>query len=186
MITSKSKDEVVSLTNQFKELGAQLHITNQEMLAGSEELMRAGYDNDTTSKMLEASSMASKISGQTAQATTEQLIAIKNAFNMTGDDMQHVIDVISKLDNTSASSFKDISDAVMRTAFSAQQAGTPFQNLTSYITTVIEKTKRSAETVGESFKSLYSRYYNIKLGNLDDDGKNINDVEKALNKVGIS
>ena len=186
MITGKTKDEVIGLTNQFKELGSQLHITNQEMLAGSEELLRAGYDNDTTSKMLEASSMASKISGQTTQATTEQLIAIKNAFNMTGDNMQHVIDVISKLDNTSATSFKEISDAIMRTAFSAQQAGTPFENLSAYITTVSEKTRRSAETIGESFKSLYSRYYNIKLGNLDDDGKSINDVETAMNNVNIA
>lgn len=111
MITGKTKEEVIGITNQFKELGSQLHITNQEMLAGSEELMRAGYDNSTTSKMLEASSMASKISGQTTQATTEQLIAIKNAFNMTGDQMQHVIDVVSKLDNTSATSL-DFDDLV--------------------------------------------------------------------------
>ena len=186
MITSKSKEEVIGLTNQFKQLGEQLHITNREMLAGSEELLRAGYDNDTTSKMLEASSMASKISGQTTQATTEQLIAIKNSFNMTGDQMQHVIDVISKLDNTSATSFKEISSAIMRTAFSAQQAGTSFDTLSSYITTVSEKTRRSAETIGESFKSVYSRYYNIKLGNIDEDGKNINDVEKAMNNVGVA
>ena len=61
--------------------------------------------------------MASKISGQTTQATTEQLIAIKNSFNMTGDQMQHVIDVISKLDNSSATSFAEISSAIMRTSF---------------------------------------------------------------------
>jgi len=157
MITSKSKEEVIGLTNQFKELGAQLHITNQEMLAGSEELLRAGFDNNTTNKMLEASSMASKISGQTTQATTEQLIAIKNSFNMTGDQMQHVIDVISKLDNSSATSFAEISSAIMRTSFSAQQAGTSFDTLSSYVTTVSEKTRRSAETIGEAFKSIYSR-----------------------------
>jgi hypothetical protein len=157
MITGKTKEEVIQITNQFKQLGEQLHITNQEMLAGSEELLRAGYDNSTTEKMLEASSMASKISGQTTEATTEQLIAIKNSFNMTGDQMQHVIDVISKLDNTSATSFKEISSAIMRTAFSAQQAGTSFDTLSSYITTVSEKTRRSAETIGEAFKSIYSR-----------------------------
>jgi TP901 family phage tail tape measure protein len=186
MITGKTKEEVVAITNQFKQLGEQLHITNQEMLAGSEELLRAGFDNNTTSKMLEASSMASKISGQTTQATTEQLIAIKNSFNMTGDQMQHVIDVISKLDNTSATSFKEISSAIMRTAFSAQQAGTSFDTLSSYVTTVSEKTRRSAETIGEAFKTIYSRYSNIKLGNIDEDGKSINDVETAMNRIGLA
>lgn len=186
MITGATKEQVVQTTNAFKELGGQLHTTNTEMMSSAEELMRAGYDESTTAKMMEASTMASKISGQTNQQTSEQLIAIKNAFDMTGDEMQHVIDVISKLDNTSATSFSEISEAIMRTAYSAQQAGTPFDKLASYITVVSEKTRKSAETIGESFKTIYARYSNIKLGNLDDDGKSINDTEIALNRVGIA
>jgi TP901 family phage tail tape measure protein len=186
MITGKSKNEVIGLTNQFKELGSQLHITNQEMLAGSEELLRAGYDNTTTDKMLQASAMASKISGQTTQATTEQLIAIKNGFNMTGDDMQHVIDTMATLDNHSATSFKEISDATMRTAQSAKLLNIPFDTLSTWITTVSEKTRREASTIGDSFRTIFARYQNIKLGNMDDDGKSINDVEKAMNAVQIS
>lgn len=81
---------------------------------------------------------------------------------------------------------KEISSAIMRTAFSAQQAGTSFDTLSAYVTTVSEKTRRSAETIGEAFKSVYSRYYNIKLGNVDEEGKNINDVEKAMNRIGIA
>jgi hypothetical protein len=75
---------------------------------------------------------------------------------------------------------KEISDAVMRTAFSANQAGTSFDTLSAYITTVSEKTRREASSIGEAFKSIYSRYSNIKLGNVDEEGKNINDVEKAI------
>lgn len=39
---------------------------------------------------------------------------------------------------------------------------------------------------GESFKTIYARYSNIKLGNLDDDGKSINDTEFAMNRIGIA
>ena len=80
---------------------------------------------------------------------------------------------------------KEIAEAIQRTAYSAQQANTPLENLVAYITTVSEKTRRSAETIGESFKSIYSRYSNIKLGNMDDEGKSINDVETALARVDI-
>jgi TP901 family phage tail tape measure protein len=186
MITGKTREQITQMTSQFKELASQLHETNSNIMSGAEELMRAGYDDSTTKKMLEASTMASKISGQTNEDTTAQLIAIKNAYNMTGDQMQHVIDTMSKLDNSSASSFKDISDAVMRTAFSANQAGTSFDTLSAYITTVSEKTRREASSIGEAFKSIYSRYSNIKLGNIDEDGKSINDVETAMNRIGIS
>lgn len=185
MITGKSKSEVAGITDGYKQLGVELHTTNAEMLAGSEELLRAGFDNATSEKMMSASVLGSKVSGQDLKSTTEQLIAIKNAFDLSGDSMEHVVDVISKLDNTSATSFKEISDAIQRTAFSAQQAGTDIDTLATYITTVSEKTRKPAETIGESFKTIYARFSNIKLGNLDEDGKSINDTEKALGRIGI-
>lgn len=185
MITGGSSDEVKKITNDFKELGATLHATNKDVMLGAEELLRAGYDVDTSKKMMEASILGGKLSGQSTQQVSEQLIAIKNAFSMTGGEMEGVIDMLSKLDNTSATSFNEIATAIQRTAFSAQQAGTPLETLASYITTVSEKTRRSADTIGESFKTIYSRYSNIKLGNMDEDGKSINDTEKALARVGI-
>ena len=41
------------------------------------------------------------------------------------------------------------------------------------------------ESIGESFKTIFTRMQNIKLGNLDEDSKSINDVEKALATVDI-
>lgn len=185
MITGKSSSSVEAITNDFKNLGKELHTTNSELMAGAEEILRAGYDLTTAKQMMEASIIGAKISGQTTATVTEQLIAIKNAFNLEGSSMSNVIDIISKMDDTSATSFREIAEAIQRTAYSAQQANTPLENLVAYITTVSEKTRRSAETIGESFKSIYSRYSNIKLGNMDDEGKSINDVETALARVDI-
>jgi len=42
------------------------------------------------------------------------------------------------------------------------------------------------ESIGESFKTIFARYSNIKLGKMfEDDATNINDVEKALSLVNI-
>ncbi|WP_195618588.1 phage tail tape measure protein [Clostridium paraputrificum] len=185
MITGMSRDQVSSITNDFKTIGAELHTTNKDMMAGAEELLRAGYSIEEAKQMMSASILGSKISGQDTGQTSEQLIAIKNAFKMTGDEIEHVIDVITRLDNTSATSVTEITEAVKRTAYSAQQAGTDFDTLATYITTVSETTRKSADTIGESFKSMYSRYSNIKLGNLDEDGKSINDLETALKRIGL-
>lgn len=149
MITGKSKNEISGLVNQYKELGQQLHTTNTEMMFGMEEVTRAGYEGDEGKSLMEASILGSKISGQDTATTTQQLIAIKNAFDMTGDSMNHVVDIISKMDNVSATSFAEIANAIQRTAYSAQEAGTPFDNLVTYITTVSEKTRKSAETINE-------------------------------------
>lgn len=185
MITGQSTEQVSSMVDEFKKLGAEMHTSNTEVIAGGAELLRAGYNAEESSAMMKASILGSKVSGQTTPTVTEQLIAMKNAFNLSADSMEHYVDIMSKLDNSSATSFKEIAEAVQRTAFSAQQAGTPLETLMTYITTVSEKTRKSAETIGESFKTIYSRYSNIKLGNLDEDGKSINDTEKAMARVGI-
>lgn len=185
MITGDTKTQVQSTVEQFKELGAQMHTTNTEMMKGAEENLRAGFGDEDSKYMMQSAIMGSKISGQDVGTTTEQLIAIKNAFDMTGQSMQGVVDILSKADNTSATSFSELAEAIKRTAFSAREAGTPLENLVSYITTVSEKTRKPAETIGEAFKTIYARYSNIKLGNLDDEGKSINDTEKAMKRIGI-
>lgn len=104
MITGKSSSSVKVITNDFKNLGKELHTTNSELMAGAEEVLRAGYDLTTAKQMMEASVIGAKISGQTTATVTEQLIAIKNAFNLEGSSMSNVIDIISKMDDTSATS----------------------------------------------------------------------------------
>lgn len=185
MITGQSKESIQATVEDYKQLATQMHTTNTEMMSGMEELLRAGYDTQTSKDMMTSSILGSKISGQSVEDVTEQLIAIKNAFNLTGEETEGVVDTISKLDNTASTSFAEIAQAIQRTAYSAQQAGTPFEKLASYITVVSEKTRKSAETIGESFKTIYARYSNIKLGNLDDDGKSINDTETAMKRIGI-
>jgi len=147
MITGKSKSEISGMVTQYKQLGAELHTTNTEMMTGMEEITRAGIDGKEGEALMSSSIIGSKVSGQSTEEVTQQLIAIKNAFNMTGESMQGVVDMISKMDNVSASSFKEIASAIQRTAFSAQEAGTPLGNLVAYITTVSEKTRKSAETI---------------------------------------
>lgn len=64
----------------------------------------------------------------------------------------------------------------------------------SYITTVSDVSQMSAETVGTAFKTLYSRYGNVKAGKFvagagdenTEEFEALNDIERVLNKIGIS
>jgi uncharacterized protein (UPF0335 family) len=152
MITGKSKSEISGMVDSYKSLAEQLHTTYTEMMGGMEEVTRAGFNQNQGQDLLSSAIIGSKISGQSTQEVTQQLIAIKNAFKDFGDgttSMEHAVDVISKLDNTSATSFAEIATAIQRTAYSAQEAGTPFDKLATYIATVSEKTRKSAETIND-------------------------------------
>lgn len=55
------------------------------------------------------------------------------------------------------------------------------------VTVVSSTTRRSAESIGQSFKTIFSRLQNVAAGKeLDEEGEALNDVEKALNRVGIA
>ena len=81
-----------------------------------------------------------------------------------------------------------------RANVSAQLAGSELNKYMSYITTVSDVSQLSAETVGTAFKTLYSRYGNVKAGKFvegagdeenSEEFEALNDIEKVLGKIGI-
>ena len=86
-----------------------------------------------------------------------------------------------------------------RANVSAQLAGSSLDRYMAMITTVSEVSQKTPETVGESFKTLYSRFQKIaatkfevsqeeaeKEGLSQEDFSNLNEIEQVLKAVGIS
>jgi len=71
-------------------------------------------------------------------------------------------------------------------ANSAKQAGIDYDHLAAYITVISSTTRQSAEMIGTSLRSMFSRLTSISKGSaLDDTGEDISKVEGALKRVGI-
>ena len=186
MITGRSKEEVVTLTDSYKRLAGEMSSTNAEMMKGSEEFLRAGYSDVETKEMLRQNLIASKISGQDQGVTSEQLIAIKNSYDMTADSISHVNDVLSTLDDTSATSYAELAKIMQYSAFSAKEVKVGFEELGTYASVVSSKTRLSAETIGTALKSIFTRYNSIKKGlKEDEEGGDISGVERVLGEQGI-
>ena len=93
----------------------------------------------------------------------------------------------------------DLAAAMSRANVSAQLAGSSLDRYMAMITTVSEVSQKTPETVGESFKTLYSRFQKIaatkfevsqeeaeKEGLSQEDFSNLNEIEQVLKAVGIS
>jgi TP901 family phage tail tape measure protein len=189
MITGKSKSEVVQLKNSYSDLATELHTTTKEMMSGAENFLRAGKTVEETRNLLKASTIGSAISGQDNARTSEQLIAIANGYKLNTNnatELMGVIDKLSAVDNSSATSFAELSTALQYTASSAQNVGVKLPELISYIGTISSVSRRSAETIGQSMKTIFSRYESVSAKkDLDEEGEAINDVEASLRNVGI-
>ena len=124
---------------------------------------------------------------------TQYLTSMLKGFKMEASSALEIVDKLTTLDLDAATSSGEIALALSRTATSAQLAGMSLDETASIVTVIGEVTQKSMESVGESVKTLLSRYGNVKAGvftqmGLDDDGEttdNINDIEKVLGKLGI-
>lgn len=123
MITGRSHDQVVQMTQDYANLAAQLHNTISSVSQASEEFLRAGHNQEETLSLIKSSSVMGAIAGQDQKSTADQLIAITNAYGIEANKTMEIVDKLTTVDNNSATSTKELGIALERTSASAQMAG---------------------------------------------------------------
>ena len=137
--------------------------------------------------MLESSTKLSTLGMLDSAEATQLMTATLNGFNLTAQQSESVVDKLVKVDMDYATSAGEIATALQYTSASAGMAGVSLDEMIGMITIVSSTTRRSAETIGQSFKTIFSRLQNVAAGkDIDDAGESLNDVEKSLNRVGIA
>lgn len=147
-----------------------------------------GLSTEETEIRLNAAGKMAAISQQNLSTAVDQLTSTMNAFNMTGEDAQNVVDVFANMAGKTATDVEELATAMARTASIAKNAGMTFEQTTAFIATMEETTRLSAETIGNSMKSIIARFQKLKEDpeSLLEDGVNANDVEKALKKADVA
>jgi len=186
VVTGMNALEAMKLGKSYNAMGKSMGATTTELLSGATEWYRQGKTNLEAQELVKASIIESKLAATTSAEATEYLTSVLNGYKMEAKDVMTIVDQMVSVDNSAATSVAELSLALQRSSNSAAQAGVGLNKLLGYVGTVSSVTRKSAESIGESFKTMFSRMENVKLGQLDEDGLGINDVEIALNNVGIS
>ncbi len=147
-----------------------------------------GLSTEETEIRLNAAGKMAAISQQDLATAVDQLTSTMNAFGMEGDDAASVVDVFANMAGRTATDVEELATAMARTASIAKNAGMSFEQTTAFIATMEETTRLSAETIGNSMKSIIARFQKLKTDpdSLLEDGVNANDVEKALKKADVA
>lgn len=187
LATGANSEEAYKLLEQYNALGKRLRATTTQVAEGATEWLRQGRSAAETSTLIEQSMILSKVGAMSADEATKNLTSTMKGFKLEVEDVAGVVDRLTALDLKAAVTSADLATAVARTASSANLAGVGLDKLLGYITVVEETTQKSAETIGESFKTIFARMGNVKLGKfLDDDGEDLSDTEKILSSFGIA
>lgn len=194
VVTGYNREEANSLIIAYQKLGKELGATTQEVANSANEWLRQGYSAEEAGDLIEASTKLSKLGMISSSEATQYLTSALKGYKLEAESAIDVVDKLTKVDMEAAVSAGDIAEGLSRTATSAQLAGLDLDETIGILSTIGEVTQKSMQSVGESLKTLLSRYGNVKAGvfsemGLDDDGEtteNINDIEKVLGKLGIS
>ena len=183
---AKTSEEIAQLAVNFNDLGRAMGATTIEIAKGSVEWLRQGYTIADTQKLLTSTLMLSKLGNMETADSTEKLISTLNGFGMAADDATTIVSKLIAIDNIAATSAQELSTALQYSSAVANNVGVSFDQLNAMVGTVSSVTRLSAETIGQAFKTIFTRMEQVKAGaKLDEFGDSLNNVETVLTKVNI-
>lgn len=127
----------------------------------------------------------SQATGDAAKDVSSYMTAIWNNFAEAGDNLERYADIITALGATTASSSSEIAQGLSQFAPIAETVGLSYEYATSALATLVATTRQSADLVGNSLKTIFSRLQGLKLGESLEDGTDLNKYSAALAAVGV-
>ena len=190
MATGQSYDSVRTLVQGYNEMGQALGATTKEVSESADAWLRQGKTAQETNQLIQDSMMLSKIGQIDSASATEYLTSAMKGYGIEVQNVQGIVDKLCAVDLVSATDAAGLAEAMSRTAVTADMAGVSMDRLLGYLATVGETTQKSMSSIGESFKTIFTRMHDIKADKLelvDEDGTTelLSDVELTLKNVGI-
>ena len=190
MVTGYSREKTQELLDTYVEMGKRIGATTSEVADAANEWLRQGYSIEETNKLVESSVILSKVGMLESADATQYLTSALKGYKVDIADAMDIVDKMTSVDMKAAISTAGLAEAMSKTANSARLAGVDMNRLLGYIAAVGEVTQADPASVGTSFKTMFSRLSNIKLGKLEDENgeditQSLNDAEEVLNRVNI-
>lgn len=182
IVTGKTKEEIQQLGDSYYELGYRMSKTAKEVSALNTSLIRQGLATDEATRRMQTTLKFSASAGVDAN---ESLKIITAGVNAMGSDAERFADVMLKAGNVSASSAEEVGTALTRVASSAETANLSLEDTAALTATLIEVTQESPSSLGNSLKTLVSRFNKIdtETGAFN---TSLNQTQQAFESVGIS
>lgn len=137
----------------------------------------------------------SKLGMIDSTTATKDLTSAIKGFKLEASEAMSVVDKLTSIDLKAATSAGEIAEGLAQFANLGSLSGVDIDQASAYVATIADVSQKSGSSVGQALKTIISRFGNVKAGafnklNLDEENSDttekLNDVERVLNKLGIS
>jgi TP901 family phage tail tape measure protein len=116
---------------------------------------------------------------------SEYLTAVWNSYQVGSDELERYVDIMAALGAKTATSLEEIATSMQKVAATGNTVGVSMEQVSSIIATVSSVTRESAESIGTSYKTIFARIGDLKLGGVDEDGVGLGQVSSQLDAIGV-
>jgi len=188
--TGDSYKNVQNLIKGYNQLGQAMGATTTEVTDSADAWLRQGNSVKETNTLIRDSMILSKVGQIDSADATKYLTSAMKGYGVAVEEVLGIVDKLTAVDLVSATDAGGLAEAMSRTAETADMAGVSMDKLLGYLATVGETTQKSMSSIGESFKTIFTRMADIKADKLeliDEDGttETLSQVETVLNNLGI-
>ena len=187
IVTGQSTEQMAEFAAQANKAAQALSTTTTEYTDASLIYYQQGLSDEEVKKRTETTIKMANVSRQSAEEVSSQMTAVWNNFNKAGDESEeHFADIMVKLGAETSSSSSEIAEGLSKFAGIADTVGLSFDYAASALATITATSRESADVVGTSLKTIFSRLEGLKLGETLDDGTELNQYSAALAKIGVN
>lgn len=185
VVTGYTGDQLDKVTQNAIVGAKELRIAANDYAEGALIFYQQGLGDDEVARRVEITAKAARAAGSSLEEMSSQLTAIWNTYKMTGDEMQRAASVGAKMAGDTAVDFSDIAEAMQTAAAPAEQMGVSYNSLAAIISTVGDTTQQSASVIGNAFKTIFSRFQQLKSEGTDGE-VTLNRVSSQLQELGVN
>lgn len=185
VVTGKTAADLEIVTESAIRGAKELRVAAAEYAQGQLIFYQQGLDDKEVQRRTEITVKAAAAANQSMSEMSSQLTAIWNTYQMTADQQAKAASVGAKMAADTAVDFADIAEAMQTAAAPAAQMGVSYNSLAAIIATVGDTTQQSASVIGNAFKTIFSRFQQLKSEGTDGE-VTLNRVSSQLQELGVN
>lgn len=186
IVTGHSTEQMAKFAQEANEAAKALSTTTTRYTNAALIFYQQGLTDDLVKEYTDITINMANVTGDGAEKVSSYMTAIWNNFNKSGEESaEHFADVLTALGAATASSTSEIAAGLEKFAAIADVTGLSYDYATAALATLVSNTRQSADVVGTSLKTIFSRLESVSLGETLDDGVNLNKYSEALKVIGV-
>jgi len=185
IVTDKSANDMAKFAIQANRAAKAMGASTRDYTEASLIYFQQGLSDEEVKARTDVTIKAANVTAQATADVSEQLTAVWNGYKVSADEAELYIDKLAKVAAETAADLNELSVGMSKVASAANNAGVDIDQMNAMLATVVSVTREAPETIGTSFRTLFARMGDLKLGGLDEDGIGLGKVSSQLDAIGV-